>query len=254
MSWYKTGQDGEEQQVVEEKKVEEEMNAPRRFWLPPNTSKNIVFLDSAGLFFKEHSYKAGGKWGNFISCLSDMGGEECPFCEDGMRYSYVCAFSIIDLSVFETKRDNIMVTASKKLFIAKGSVTKKLLKKRERQEGNLIGCKFEVTRYDKKEASTGSDFDFIERLSTEQMNALRMTSGPYSLKKEDWLVPYDYVKLFQPKTAPELRRILGKAATAGSDSDIIDIPASDKETAKEPGDSEAVFGAVVNTQDLSKMI
>lgn len=172
------------------------------------------------VFFKEHSYKAGGTWGHFATCISDMGGEDCPFCDDGMRYSYVCAFTIIDLSQFTTKKDSQLITASKKLFVTKGTATKKLLKKRERQNGNLVGCKFEVSRYEQKEVSTGSDFEFIERLDENAMMNLRMTSGPYSTPANEWLKPFNYMEIFKPKSAQEMRKLLGKAEPVGGDNEF----------------------------------
>jgi len=249
MSWYKTGSDGAAQQEEEEKKVEEEMNKPRRFWLAPGKTTQIVFLDSAGFFFKEHSYKAGGQWGNFVTCISDMGGEDCPFCDENMRYSYVCAFTVLDLTQFNTKKDNQLITASKKLFVTKGTATKKLLKKRERQQGDLVGCKFEVTRYEQKEVSTGSDFEFIERLTPKDMAALRMTSGPYSIPANEWLVPFDYMKAFEPKTPHEMRKLLGKAEPIGSDNEFNNPqPQNQQPTgADQGGDSSP-------TQDLSSMV
>lgn len=49
MSWFKTGEAGQEQQKEEEKKIEDEINKPRRFWLAPEKMTGIVFLDSEGL-------------------------------------------------------------------------------------------------------------------------------------------------------------------------------------------------------------
>jgi len=49
MSWYKTGDDGREQVNTEQQQQQEKFDAPSRFWMPPNTDKDIICLDSEGL-------------------------------------------------------------------------------------------------------------------------------------------------------------------------------------------------------------
>ena len=97
---------------------------------------------------------------------------------------------------------------------------KKFLKKRDAQSGNINFCKFSTTRYEAKEAATGSDFEFKERLTKEAVQELRQKTGDYSMTEEEWIKPFDYMKIFQPKTPDELRRILGKPAAIGSDADL----------------------------------
>lgn len=48
-SWYKTGKEGQDQVEVEQQKQQEKFDAPRRFWLKPDSNTDILFLDSAGL-------------------------------------------------------------------------------------------------------------------------------------------------------------------------------------------------------------
>lgn len=49
MTWYKTGEEGRKQVEVEQKRQQEMFDAPRRFWLRPDSNTDILFLDSAGL-------------------------------------------------------------------------------------------------------------------------------------------------------------------------------------------------------------
>jgi len=220
MTWYSQGEEGRKNVEAEQKRRQEQFDAPRRFWLRPDANTDIVFLDSEGFFLKEHSYKSGGNWQNYETCIADMG-EECAFCEDGHRSSYIAVFTVLDLSQFETK-DKLKVTASKKLFVLKGLTIKKFLKKRDARKGNITLAKFNTTRYEAKEAATGTDFEFIQKLSVKQAMALRQKTGPYSMKEEEWLQPFDYMKIFAPKSPDELRRILGRPAAVGSDGDIGD--------------------------------
>lgn len=138
-------------------------------------------------------------------------------CDNGMRASFVAAFTVIDLSQFETKKDKQVITATKRLFVAKGTATKKLLKRRERCQNDLTGCMIEVSRFDAKEVATGSDFEFIERLTPAQMMAYRIPTGPYSVPEAEWLKPFDYLKIFEPKSADKIRKIIGVSAPIGSD-------------------------------------
>jgi len=188
------------------------------------------------VFFKEHNYTSGGSWQNWETCIADMG-EDCPLCDDGMRSSYVAVFTIIDLSEFTTKKDSIKVTASKKLFVLKGLTIKKFLKKRDAQEGNIKFCKFNTARYEAKEASTGTDFEFKERLTEAGVAALRQLTSPYSMEPDEWLQPYDYMKLFAPKSADTLRRIIGSPAPTGSAGDVAsNIVSASLETGPVPDD------------------
>ena len=105
-------------------------------------------------YFREHQIKKDGSWLNWRTCIGDIGEEECPLCEAGFRPSYVCAFTIIDLSKYTDKRGN-KVTARKKLILFKTTAWNKIMKRREKLEDDLTGVVFETTRYNDKESSTG---------------------------------------------------------------------------------------------------
>jgi len=168
-------------------------------------------------------YQVGSSWEQATCIQGIKDGEDCPLCENGMRAAFVAAFSVIQLVDFETKKDKQRITALKSLFVVKGTSTKKLLKRRERCQNDLTGCMIECSRYEQKETGTGSEFEFIERMTPEQMMALRMTSGPYSVPPAEWLKPFDYLKTFEPMSADRLRKIIGVAAPIGSDSSVNSI-------------------------------
>jgi len=154
MTWYEKGDEGAQKAKDESERRQAEYSGPQRFWLAPDKSTKFVLLDSEGFFFKEHQYQKGGNWLNWETCLDDIGEEECPFCESDFRYSFVAAFTIIDLSKYKSKQTGEMVTARKKLIIFKSTAQAKILKQKERHENDLTGCVFETTRYTKKECST----------------------------------------------------------------------------------------------------
>ena len=85
-------------------------------------------------------------------------------------------------------------------------------------EGDLKYAKFSTNRDDAKECSTGEDFEFLERLTKEQVMAMAPVElMGQAITPEAWIQPYDYPKLFQPKTSAVLSRIIGRVAPVGSD-------------------------------------
>jgi hypothetical protein len=164
------------------------------------------------VFLREHQLQINGSWLNFYTCISDIGEEECPLCEAGFKYSYVCVFSIIDLSKYKDKRGN-MVTARKKLLVLKSTARSKVLKRKERLENDLTGCVFEVTRFNNKESSTGEDFEFLKRVSLEEAKEL----CPAGEKPDEFIKPYNYIEILHPKPIEELRRLAGVAPPVGSE-------------------------------------
>lgn len=212
MEWYKTGEEGSDQAKKKDEQRQRSFDTPFRFWLPPDKGTRIVFLDTKGFFFSEHQFKVGGSWKNWETCITDIGEEDCPLCESGLTASYVCVFSIIDLSKYTDKRGN-KVTAMKKLLVLKSMARVKVLKQKERREDNLTGCVFEVTRFKASECSTGEDFEFLHRAAPEEVKE----TCPDGEDKEKWLEPFNYVEMFKPKSAEELRVVIGRAQPVGAE-------------------------------------
>ena len=72
MSWYKEGQEGADAAKAYDAERKRLATVPRRFWLKPDTSKIVVFLDTAGFFFREHTLYRNGKWNTHVTCLNDI--------------------------------------------------------------------------------------------------------------------------------------------------------------------------------------
>lgn len=225
MAWYKQGKEGEEQAEEEDKNRPTGDGDPKRyrFWLAPGKNTKVTFLDGEGFFFREHQYYKNGSWLNWETCISDIGeDEECPPCEEGNKYSYVAAFTVIDHTKFKTRR-GAEVTARKRLIVFKSTARNKVLKQKERREGNLKGCMFELSRFTDKECSTGEDFEFLERIDVEELKTLApegANAEETKKKAEDFVKPFDYAEIFKPKSAAELRVALGVAAPVGSEDQV----------------------------------
>lgn len=217
----KTGDAGYEQakQYQEEQKSK---YGPSRFFLKPGKSAKLTFLDSGGFYNMEHSLKINGKWGHFFTCRAEF--SECPLCESpslNSKPSYVCAYTVIDHTGY-TDKDGKEHKNVKRLLVVKPRVMDKLARRKQSMEGDLtLGC-FEVSRDSADECSTGEDFSFLKRLTVEELTkvmpqGLKNPDGS-SMTAEQWLQPFDYMKLFAPKSVEELRSIAGTGAPMGAGS------------------------------------
>ena len=219
MSWYDQGEAGQEKARQDDEERKRRASGIFRFWLPVDKSAQFTFLDTAGFFFKEHQLYINGSWMNFETCIQDIGEEDCPPCEAGMKYSYVCVFTVVDHSEYVSKTTKKRVTNTKKLLVLKATARNKILKQKERREGDLTFCRYEATRFADKECSTGEDFEFIQRYTLDEMQAMAPSEWMGNpITPNEWLKPFDYMKLFNPKSAAELRRIIGMVQPVGSES------------------------------------
>lgn len=216
--WFKRGQEG-----VDDVKDYEDDRASRasgvfRLWIPAGGSTTFTFLDTEGFFFKEHNYYSRGSWLNWETCIQDIGEDDCPFCEANVRVYYECVFTVIDHARWESKKTpGKIITNTKKLLVLRSTARKKILRKKDQLDGSLTFAKFSTHRDDRKECSTGEDFEFIERLTREQVAAMAPSEFMgQAITPEAWMRPFDYPKLFQPKSYNQLNRALGRVQPVGS--------------------------------------
>lgn len=231
--WFKTGTEGEQ----EAKKFDDDaarrraeamdenvVAKKRRFWLPADKSAIITFLGSPNFYFREHQLFIGGSWQNYESCLSDF--DNCPLDEAGMKPSYVVAATIIDHTEFVLKRGpnaGNLIKNQKRLIVFKSTARLKILKQKERREGDLTYCQFEATRYTAKECATGEEFEYIKTLTLDEVKAFApATVMGKSGQQEptdpaEWIKPFDYPEVFKPKSADELRALVGGVAPIGAE-------------------------------------
>ena len=248
--WYKKGSDGEQDVKDYEEDRASRASGVFRLWIPAGGSTQFTFLDTEGFFFKEHNYYHRGSWLNWETCIQDIGNEECPFCEDGVRVYYECVFSVIDHARYESKKQpGKIITNTKKLLVLRSTARKKVLRKKDQLEGDLTFARFSTHRDDRKECSTGEDFEFIQKYTKEEVMA--MAPAEYmgqAITPEAWIQPFDYPKLFAPRSAESLRRILGRVGPIGSN-DQPSMGAPDTKD-PEPKTDGASTGSAPSVQSL----
>lgn len=234
--WFKRGKDGEEK--ADQISQEQAKGTSARFWLKPDNSTKMTLLDTDGFYFYEHNLFLNGKWNNFFTCLQDF--DNCPLCEAGHKPYYACAFTIVDHSEYESKAQGKRVKNQRKLLVMKKRALEKLKRRRDSAKlgGDLTHAVFEVARNSSDEANTGEDFDFLKRLEKKTLAKL----APKELKTKDevaeWMKPFDYPNLFEPKPAEVLQRIAGTSAPVGSDADSTSKSRETEEPAASDDDLE----------------
>lgn len=212
--WFKTGKDGRtrSKQVDEEAKARRAAAGIQRFWQENDSSGKVTFLDNPDFFLNEHNINIGGKWFNYFTCLKDF--DTCPLCESGDKPSYAVVCSVIDHRKY-TDSEGAERTNERKLLVARGKARQILLKRLEdKHEGDMVGCVYEIGRgTTKTEASTGEDFDFLQKkLTAKQLKSFIPKGG----KAED-IKPFDYEEVLAPKKASELRKLVGGETPVGSE-------------------------------------
>ena len=210
-NWYQSGNEGYE---TAQRKQQEAQQAygPMRFWLKAGSSAKVTFLDTEGFYFSEHNLQRNGKWGNYYTCLKDF--SECPLCEAGDRSGYVCAYTIIDHSEYQSTKTGRIIKNQKKLLVVRPQVMNKLARRKESLDGNLQYGLFLFSRDSQQECSTGEDIEFIKRLSKDDILKFKPRDG--NVTDEEFLSPFNYMELFQPKSVDELRQIAGQTPPVGA--------------------------------------
>jgi len=246
MSWFKTGwKDANEEGA----KSPFESKGPRRFWLPPEKSARILFLDEDPTSMWEHSFKMNGQWGNFEPCKTkNKMDDRCPPCDSDKKAfpSFVCFFTVINMTPWFTKKDSREICFQREVFAARmGSKEKpgiaKKLERLKASEGRLRGCVYEVYRSGKKTESVGDDFKLIEKVDVdgieaygreklkafvERVNA-NLPAKDHTTVDKVWTrnpwTPINFEKLFEsdwkPRSLAELDRLFARGGAGNSSSD-----------------------------------
>jgi len=229
-SWYDTGFDGMKR---EEDRIAT-MSGPQRVWIPPQSSKELVFLDDDPVCIHEHCPKMNGHYRNWITCLNGVYDDVacCEILSTKGRY-YVGYFSVIDCSAWTDKKGN-KYQYEQKLLPAKLKTLKKLKRKRE-DRGTLVGCLFKVHREDEKSPVCGDEFDFQREADMDKLFQLANYKGKriaelfskagaddglkklmrlFQVEVHDGeiaprLVPFNYVEILAPKPSKDVRDMLG---------------------------------------------
>lgn len=193
VSWAKRGKAASEEMVKAEQQAamrKAERDKLWRFWMEPETTRTITFLDgnpdADGMLdcmcYYEHNVPFNGSRENFV-CTAEQEGH-CVICDSGKEGSnnaLVGFLTIIDHTqhkIKQGKNAGKTIVNQRKAFVPKREIIK-VLSKQAVKRGGLRGCTFEVSRGNDRTANTGNSFEFIEKLSDEELMA------KYDLKPED---------------------------------------------------------------------
>jgi len=201
----------------EEEYEERQKSFVNRFWLPPEKSAKIVFLDDNPVILDEHQVKLNGRWNNFFTCLRQLG-QNCPLCDElDNRPATTGFYTIIDTSEWTDSRGNKHVN-EKKLFAPKFK-TLQMLKRLSKKRGSLQGCVFDVYRTSADSYNVGDVFDYEGKLDEEQIKKLNKD-----------IAPFDYAEILKPLPASDLLRLLKRNAesTNTEDYDVYSKDAADE--------------------------
>lgn len=179
-----------------------------RMWLPPEGQARIVFLDSRPPIISEHQVQVNGDWRNWFTCVSDIHGD-CPLCASGSRAETIGFFTIIDTTEFVDSRGETR-SNERRLLGAKYTLLKNI-KKLTKEYGDLRGMMFDVTRTSSKAVNTGDKWEYVGKLTEEELAELNENTEPAP-----------YATITAPKTPDEIRAILSGAKEEEADETLGD--------------------------------
>lgn len=196
-------------------------NAPRRYWMPPGTEREVIVLDREPYAFRtEHALDnpETGRKDLFVPCIAET--DDCPACHvDNRDPAFVMFLSVLDLTPWKTRKGKT-VRASRRLVAVKARQQKKFTRKFD-AVGNLRGLKVVLTRDDDRSPVIGNDIEFTGK---------RLSEAGLARYVEEWKDrkgkvhttnlgdPFDYDELFPAMTKKEIGAVVGYTdATPGSD-------------------------------------
>lgn len=267
MSWAQTGyeQIDEASKYGDEGGGGSGSDKVREMWTSVGATKRIVILDDNPFGFWQHSLWSLGVKGEKPICLDRNGGlaqthGACPFCEEselhkktngsqgtqGLWPSYVGYITVIDCGEVKSGPTgqylegwvNDKLTEynydRKLLPLKRGGRDKpgllqKLRRLREKKQGSLVGCVFDLYRSGKKEERVGAEWEFQGRVDVSTLEnlqeSIRGLDG-FRSATGDKLVDenitdngaIDYMAHFKPESRDQLMRHLPLYPTAQSNS------------------------------------
>ena len=215
---------------------------PRRFWMPPDATRRIIFLDDNPVTFWEHQFKLNGNWRNYEPCKRrNKQDNSCALCE---RYpdenpSFVGLLSIINMTSWESKKGR-EINFKRELLVAKlGGKDKpgmlKRIERKKKEHGRLKGVVFDAYRSGAKTEAIGDEYTMIEMVDpadlakygkaklAEWVNRINENLDPKDqvtldkLWERDPWTPFNYDDILTMRSNDELRVLLGSGGGNGKD-------------------------------------
>lgn len=239
-NWFSTGFSS----AVKQEQDRENANTwlPDRFWIPAGQSREIVLIDEHAAAFREHNAKINGSWKNWLTCAAPLmeAGEVAPCCSilGGDSAYSVSMVTIIDCTKWTDKKGNTR-QFELKVLPAKYKTAQKLLRKQEdlaKDGKSLVGRLYKVTRETDKSPAVGDDYEFVREVDMNKLFDLAVYRGKKLTELFDTanvdeagfqklartfsvmkgpdgkvprkLVPFNYLKLYAPKTPNEIKALL----------------------------------------------
>lgn len=138
------------------------------FWLAVGQSAQVTFLDGEIIEFDggnkgfdtvyalQHTVNLGTQWLSFVCPKNHHG--ECPACAVGQKGSYVCFFTVIDHTPYQSKKDPSLVYQHvKKLFIATSGTREELFVRAKKFNESLKYLFVDIERSHKDKAPRVGD-------------------------------------------------------------------------------------------------
>lgn len=201
--WLLTGNRAISAQKQEAKEIERRRNRIFDFYLKPDESAKITFLDGklnsdkllVPVSVWMHTVKQGSRFEDFV-CLQ-AAEETCPICESGHNKFLARLFTVIDHRANKDRNGKVHKN-EKKLLVAKDR-SSKYFQKLASDLGRLRFISFEVTRTSDTDPRVGNHYTVIK-----QWQNPKDFMNKFKLKKEQ-VMPANYEEVLNFVPAEELR-------------------------------------------------
>jgi len=239
MGWFSTGFDS----IDNAYDFDSGSRGPRRFWMPPESEKRIIFLDNDPATYWEHNFKFNGSWQNWEPCkIRNKRENVCEVCKryPDKKPSFVGMFTVINMTAWTSKHGGEFCFG-RELFVAKlGGKDKpgvlKKLARLKKQHGELTGCIFDTYRSGGLTEVIGDEFTFVEKIDKKKIESygkklLKEWAEEINENIEDpekhitldklwerapW-EPYDYDEILEMRSNEELKAMFGSGSTEGEE-------------------------------------
>ena len=234
MGWYKHGSTSEDRRKAKE---EAPAKTPTRLWLNPEEEKKIIILDDEDFVLYEHHLKINGKWGNFFTCLKGHDGEDaCPLCMSGNARQFASFVTVIDCTGF-VGNDGKQVKYRRSLFAMPASVGDRFEALRTKHT-TLVNCLMEIKRTSDNAPRLGDVWEIVKKGIDVKADVKLHWKSRVDGKMHP-PEPFEYLKLFAPKTEAELRALASGAYSGDGDESYRG--SSDYKPPTDGGDDDALY-------------